>query len=304
MTSHVLNNYIADLKANLRIDGESENEVLDELKCHLEDEFDDMVQTGIPEEEAARTAVRLLGSAKLIAKKIYEAHSQGSWKHALLASVPHMLFAALFALNWWKGIGLVVIVLSSVLGIALVGWLHNKPMWLFPWLGYCMAPVLAAGLLLLYLPRVWSWISILIYIPLALWFIYSVTIRTIRKDWLYGALMLLPAPIAVGWYIALGHDGNSLQLDTDYIQGFAPLIAMSFLALAGVAATFVRMRKRWLRTTLLATSQFVILILVTFYTRGRLALWSSALLALATVGMLIGLSYIDRRMRRRSIFSR
>ena len=299
MTSQVLSQYLNNIKANLRLDTTSENEVLSELKTHLEDEFDDMVELGLSEEDAANACIKLVGSSKLIAAQIYEAHSQGTWKQALMASIPHILFAALFALNWWQGMGWVTVTLLIILGIAAIGWLHNKPMWLFPWLGYSMAPVLAAGLLLLYLPKVWSWIAILIYIPLALWLIFSVTIQTIKRDWLCSALMLLPMPIVIGWFLAVEQEGSSLQLSTEYIRQFAPLIALSFLALAGVAAAFVRMRKRWLKTTLIVTAQLILLILVTCYAKGRLALPASTLLALAMAGLLLGLFLLDRRIRYR-----
>jgi len=216
-----------------------------------------------------------------------------------MASIPHVLFAALFALNWWQGIEWVTVTLGIVIGIAMIGWLHNKPIWLFSWLGYSMAPVLAAGMLLLYLPKVWSWIAILIYIPLALWLICSVTIHTIKRDWLCSALMLLPMPIVIGWFLAVEQEGTSFQMSTEYIRQFAPLIALSFLALAGVAAAFVRMRKRWLRTTLIISAQLILLILVTCYAKGRLALPASALVALAMVGLFLGLFLLDRRIRYR-----
>ena len=69
-------------------------------------------------------------------------------------------------LNWWQGVGWSVITLGVVLAMALYGWLHGKPVWLFPWRGYYFIPVLLAGVLLLYLPAGWSWVAIVIYLPL------------------------------------------------------------------------------------------------------------------------------------------
>jgi len=300
VTSHVISKYLNNLKTNLRLDATSENEVLNELRAHLEDKVDDMVKSGLSEDVAVKACINLVGSSKLIASQIYEAHAQGSWKQALMASIPHILFAALFALNWWQGMGWVTVTLAIILGIAAIGWLHNKPMWLFPWLGYSMVPVLASGLLLLYLPKVLSWIAIIIYIPLALWLIFSVTIKITKRDWLCSALMLLPMPIVIGWLLAVEQEGASFQLSAEYIRQFAPLIALSFLALAGVAAAFVRMRKRWLRTTLIVSAQLILLVLVTCYAQGRLALPASTLLALAMGGLLLGLFLLDRRIRHNS----
>ena len=98
-----LEHYLADLRDNLRLDPSSEGEVINELETHIEDRLQELKEAGLSEEEAVSTCVRLLGSTKLVARQIYEAHSQGTWKHVLFASMPHLLFALLFALNWWRG---------------------------------------------------------------------------------------------------------------------------------------------------------------------------------------------------------
>ena len=67
---------------------------------------------------------------------MYEAHSQGTWKQALMAALPHLLFALVFALDWWRGIGWLAIVLGLVLVTAVYGWWHGRPVWSFTWLGY------------------------------------------------------------------------------------------------------------------------------------------------------------------------
>ena len=192
-----LSYYLDVIRDNLRLDPSTESEVISELETHIEDKLQELKDTGLSDEEAASTCMRLLGSAKQVARQIYEAHSQGSWRQALLASAPHLLFGLLFALNWWQGIGWLLVMLALVLAAAIYGWWHGKPTWLFPWLGYSLLPVVGAGLLLLYLPTGWSWLAIIIYIPLALWFLYSVIIQTIRRDWLHSSLMLFPAPISI-----------------------------------------------------------------------------------------------------------
>ena len=99
-----LSHYLDSIKYNLRLDPSSEREVTSELETHIEDRLQELRQSGLSEEEAANTCVKLLGSAKLVARQIYEAHSRGTWRQALLASMPHLLFGLLFALNWWQGI--------------------------------------------------------------------------------------------------------------------------------------------------------------------------------------------------------
>ncbi|MFW9923346.1 MAG: permease prefix domain 1-containing protein, partial [Candidatus Thorarchaeota archaeon] len=106
------------IKDNLRLDIVSEKEVIDELQTHIDDEYQEMRKAGFSEEEAANNCIRLLGSAKTVARQIYEVHSQGTWKQAILASMPHLLFAAVFTLNWWQGIGWMSATLGIIFGIA------------------------------------------------------------------------------------------------------------------------------------------------------------------------------------------
>lgn len=292
-----LSQYLDSIRDNLRLDLVSEREVISELQTHIEDELEEMRQAGLSEEEAADTCIELLGSAKLVARHIYEAHSQGTWKQALLASMPHLLFASLFALNWWRGIGWLVITLGLILGIAIYGWWWGRPVWLFPWLGYSLLPVVVAGLLLLYLPKGWSWLAIPIYIPLALWLVCSVAIQTIKRDWLYGALMLLPLPIILGWFLAVEQEGEFLELSFERIQYFAPWIGLSFLALAATAAAFIRLRQRGLKVALLFISGFLILIMVARYAEGRLGLLAFSILSLIMLGLLLSPALLERRIR-------
>ena len=99
----VLDRYLDSIRYNLRLDPSSEREVTSELETCIDDRLQELRQSGLSEEEAANACVKLLGSAKLVARQIYEAHRQGTWKQALLASTPHLLFGLLFALNWWHG---------------------------------------------------------------------------------------------------------------------------------------------------------------------------------------------------------
>jgi len=122
-----LSYYLDSVRANLRLDLSSESEVIDELETHIEDELQELEEAGLSEEEAANTCIKFLGSAKIVARQIYEAHSQGTWRQALLASMPHLLFALLFALNWWQGIGWLLVMLVLISSVAIYGWCHGKP---------------------------------------------------------------------------------------------------------------------------------------------------------------------------------
>ncbi|HEX7476009.1 MAG TPA: hypothetical protein VF318_08605, partial [Dehalococcoidales bacterium] len=158
--STIVNQYLDDVKNNLRLEAGDENEIMSELASHIEDEVRDLKRTGLEDDEAAHTCVSLLGSAKTVAHLIYEAHSQGSWWQALLASLPHILFGVIFILNWFQGIVPVLLTLLAVLAVAVYGWWRRKSTWLFSWLGYSLLPVIAAGLSLLYLPKGLAWVAV------------------------------------------------------------------------------------------------------------------------------------------------
>jgi len=292
-----LSHYLNSIRDNLRIDLSDEREVISELETHIEDRLQELKETGLSEEEAANTCVRLLGSAKLVARQLYEAHSQGSWRQALLASMPHLLFGLLFALNWWQGIGWLLVMLALVLITAIYGWWHGKPTWLFPWLGYSLLPVVGAGLLLLYLPVGWSWVAILLYIPLALWLLYSIVVQTIRRDWLYSSLMLFPVPIIIGWFLAVGLEGKFPEFSAQRLQDLAPWIGLSFLALALAVAMFIRLRQRWLKVAVLVISGLFTLTMVAFYAEGRLSWPTFFVLILVMFGLFLSPALVERRIR-------
>jgi hypothetical protein len=292
-----LSQYLDSIREHLRLDDDSEREVIDELQTHIEEEYQEMRDAGLSDEEATSTCIRLLGSARMVARQIYEAHSQGTWKQALLASMPHMLFAVLFALNWWQGIGWVAATLGVVFGIAVYGWVHGKPVWLFSWLGYYFLPVLVAGVLLLYLPRGFSWIAIIFYLPLVAWFVWAVTVKAMGSDWLYCALMMLPVPILVGWFLAAAKEGDLLRLNLEYLGYFAPGIGLTFLALAVTVAAFIRLRQRWIKLVLLPLSGILTLGMVAFYSQGRLSLPTFITLILIMAGLLLIPAIAERRIR-------
>jgi len=294
----VLNHYLENIRDKLRLDFSEEREVINELETHIEDRLQELKEAGLPEEEAAETCLGLLGSAKLIARQIYEAHSQGTWRQALLASMPHLLFGILFVLNWWQHVVWLAIILTLVLSTAIYGWWHGKPTWVFPWLGYSLLPVVAAGLLLLYLPKGWSLLAIPLYFPLALWWLYYIMVQTTKRDWLFSSAMLLPIPIITGWFLAVEPGGRFTEYSMQRVYDFAPWIGLSFLALALTMAAFIRLRQRWLRAAILIISGLLTLTMVAYYANGRLSLPAFLVLILAMWGLFLIPALLERRIRR------
>jgi hypothetical protein len=296
--STALNHYLEVIRANLRIGLTEEKQVISELETHIEDKLEELKESGLSEEEAEKTCVGLLGSARLIARQIYEAHSQGSWRQAILAATPHLIFAALFALNWWQYIGWLTSILALVIGTSIYGWWNGKPAWVFPWLGYSLVPVAAVGLILPYLPKEWSLLTIPFYFLLALWWLFCLLVQTARRDWLLGSLMLLPTPIIIGWFLTLVPGGRITGQIFERLDYFAPWIATSFLILALTIAAFIRMRQRWLRIALLSISGLLTLTLVVYYAGGRLSVQTFAGLILVMWGLFLVPPLLERFLRK------
>jgi hypothetical protein len=283
-----LSHYLDSVRENLKLDRFTEQEVIQELEGHIEDELQELREAGLSDEEAAKTCLTLMGSAKTLARQIGESHSQGSWAQALFTAMPHLLFGLLFALSWWQGITGLLTALVVLLSVVVYGWWRGKPSWLFSWLGYSLLPVVFAGLLLLYLPRGWDWLAIIIYIPMALWLVCSFTLKTIKQDWLYSSLMLLPLPIIIGWFLAVEPVDRVPDFWLQRLDELAPWIGLTFLSLGVAVTTFIRLRKRWLRISVLVISGLITLTMIAYYAEGRLSI--PAFLALIVVMLILLLS--------------
>jgi hypothetical protein len=269
--SHYLNRF----KACLKIDQTIRDGVAEELYAHLEDKSRELEENGLSREEASKIAVQSLGSPELIAQQIYETHAQGSWKEALFSALPHFLVALLFTSYYWQNIAYVSIILALTVGIAIYGWHRGKPVWLFPWLGYYLMPVVVTGILLLSLPQGWGWIAALIYIPLALFVFIHIVRQTARRDWLYASLMLAPMLVTFSWFSSLG-TGNELLTDGIWLaslQTNALWIVISFIALAAATIGFIRLKPRRYKIISLLIPPLVILFSVTTASRGNIEPW-------------------------------
>jgi hypothetical protein len=292
-----LNRYLQNIRANLRLDPSSEKEILREIATHVEDRCTEMQKSGLSEEEALEKCLRLLGPAKSVGRQIYETHSQGTWRQALLASLPHLFFAGLFALNWLSGLAWVPVMLLVIAAIVIYGLLHGKPGWLFPWLGYSLYPVAAAGVSLFYLPPGWSWIALLLYIPLVVWLSCFITIKFLRRDWLYSTLMLLPVPAFVGWFLASAQAGP-FSLEPPFLSNITPWTGVTFLLLALFVTVFVRLKNRALRITALIIAGLTSSVIITMASNRLGFIAFLGLTALMFTFLLVP-AYVEHRVRDR-----
>jgi hypothetical protein len=287
--------YTDSLKNYLRLDATIEANVVRELNAHLEDKSRELIESGLSKKEAAATATKLLGSPQIVAKQMYEVYSQGSWRQAIFAALPHLLVAALFAMRCWQNTFWLIGMVVAIAGSVIYGWCHGKPSWLFPWLGYCLIPVMAVGILLIYLPGNWAWFAATAYIPLALLVIFSVTRQTIKKDWVFASLMLLPIPIVLGWMLALELEDKLIW--HEQLHEFAPLIALSFAVLALTVATFMRIRQRWAKVGALLILEILLLVIIGLGGKSTIGFGGWLILVLLALLLLLGPALLERRMR-------
>ena len=270
--SHYLNRF----RAYLRIDQTIRDDAAEEIYGHLEDKTQELEENGLSREEAGKMAAQSLGSPELIAQQIYETHAQGSWTEAFFSALPHFLVAFLFAsYYYWHNIISLSIILALTVGIAVYGWHRGKPIWLFPWLGYYLMPVVVTGILLLSLPQGWGWMAALIYIPLALFVFVYIVRQTARRDWLYASLMLAPMAVIFGWFLSVGAGTELLANDLwlGRLQAKMPWIVASFIALAGATIGFIRLKPRRHKILSLLTPPVVVLLSVALASRGNIDLW-------------------------------
>jgi hypothetical protein len=296
-----LTQYLENIRSNARLDQSDETEIMSELQAHIEDKLQELISSGMTKKRAIRKCLSQMGSTKSIARQIYEAYSQGSWKQVLLASMPHFLFGLLFVLNWWRHPAWLTLALALVLATTIYGWSHGKPSWVFTWLGYTMVPVFIGGLMLLYLPRGWSFLAVLVYVPLALWWMFRIILLTTKRDWLLSSLMLLPMPIIIGWYLAISPSGNLSEESLQQLYHFAPWIGLSFMGLALTIGIFIRVRQRWLRITILAASGLLTLILIVYHSTGYVNNLAFLGLLFAMWGVFFVPPLLERRLRKNRV---
>ena len=174
--------YFSDIKSSLKLDEEIKDEFLLELSTHVEDKCQELREKGLSQEEAEREALESLGSAKLITRQMYEVYSQGSWKQALFAALPHLLIAILFALHLMPDIIWTVVLCVLIIAAVVYGWRQGKPTWLFPWVGCLLLPAILTGIMLVYLPNGFIWFISATYIPLSLIVLIMVVKQTLKRD--------------------------------------------------------------------------------------------------------------------------
>jgi hypothetical protein len=258
--------YLSQIRSNLHLDASTERRVIGELETYFEDKIEDLRTEGFTEADAARQAIDSFGTPRNVARLLYEANSRGSWLDALLAAQPAVLSAGLFASHLWSE-GLVLIpAFALLLFVTLLGWAKGKPNWLYPWIGFAFAPVLA----FVFLSRNFVYhsiygivigsgvssehVALLLFLGLygiAFWIVLAVVSRILKRDWLLVSYMLLPLPLLGIWIIAIDNLGQLLFDSGLPVHQWDRSMVLALLLLALSAALFTRLRQRLLRVAVL-----------------------------------------------------
>jgi hypothetical protein len=286
-----ISRYLNDFRASLNIDSAIKDDVARELYTHLQDRSQELEDKGVSKEEADRIATQVFGPPELVAEQVYDTYAQGNWQEALFTALPHFMVALLFASYYWQNIFCLSTSMATIVALAVYGWLKGKPIWLFPWLGYYLLPVMVTGMLLVFLPQGWGWVvAALIYIPLALAIIVYIVIQTARRDWLYTSLMLAPIPVIFSWLLSLGVGNQFLLMNDIWMVGLQtkiPWIVTSFLVLAAATITFIRIKPRRYKIIGLLVPPTAISVSVAVVNAGTIPVWGWLLLVLSLVALFI-----------------
>ena len=140
-----LNSYLAELQACLGgLPPFVQQDVIEELRGHLEDRVHSLQLRGISKEASMSEATEHFGEAKEIGAALRDVHGQSSWAETLAGMVPFLVFGlgmiiyeilprrlVVGPLALWCYVALYVI---GVIGLG-IGWVKGFPRWSYPYAG-------------------------------------------------------------------------------------------------------------------------------------------------------------------------
>ncbi len=275
-----LKQYLARVKSCSKLDPTAESEIVRELQTHFEDEIGELCQAGYSTAEAEDVATKRFGAPEALGRQIYEVYSKGTWSQALLAAVPHFLLAFTFGLHLWRNNFWLSAIALIVVSVTLYAWRRGKPSWFYSWLGYSLLTLFVIVFLVLLavghglsrfmLGSGMQWVVMAAYVPVALCLLGYAIVCIVRRDWLLASFMLLPFPAIVAWFFALQQGPGLAAYSKGGLPGSEHGVAFTFLALGGAAGTFIRLRQRLLKTTVLAVGTLLILAMVWRFAQSNL----------------------------------
>ena len=307
--------YLHSLARRLHLEPSEEQDIILELEGHLEDKVADLESRGLDRDVASRIAVQEMGAPEAVASGMYKVHSPGVWRDVMLATIPHFLLAALFALHLWSHYFLVALLL---IGIALVTWRNwragNPSKWSYSWMGYTLAAPTLSWLLSLITLAYGGWtlvttgslpfnvilfVLLIGYVPFSMWIVFGVVRKVVRRDWLLASLTALPFPFLTSFVLFLNWQGGLWSDHAERMQSTDTARAFIFLALAVTTAVFLKVGPRLIRIGLLTLITAILVAITAASPPVSLSVLAILLIIVASVVFLLSPAMLESRLNHR-----
>ncbi len=295
--------YLLTLSRRLHLDPGQEQDIIQEVRAHLEDKAADLETGGMDREAALDLAIREMGAPQTVARSLYAVHSPGVWRDVLLAMVPHFVLASVFALHLWSHYFLVGLLL---IGLTLVTWRNwragHPSKWSYSWLGYTLAAPILSWLLALITLTYGGWtlvttgelpVNVVLfflligYVPFSMWVVFNVISKVVRRDWLLASLTALPFPFLTSWVFFLNWQGGLWSDHRERMQESDTDRALIFLALAVTTGVFLRVGPRLIKIGLLTLCTVLMVVITAASLPVGFNLMAVLLMMLASVAFLL-----------------
>ena len=310
-------NYLHSLARRLHLDPAEKDEIIQELEAHLEDKAAELETQGVDHDTAVARAVQEMGAPSVVARGMYEVHSTGVWRDVLLAAIPHLLLASLFALHLWSHYFLVSLLLIAIAFVTWRNWRAGSPSkWSYSWMGYSLAAPALSWLLSLITLGYGAWtllttgqlpfnvvffFLLIGYIPFSMWIMASVILKMVKRDWLLASLTALPFPFLTSWVLFLNWQGGLWSEHAERMQDTDTARAFIFVAMAVTTAVFLKVGPRLLRIGLLTVSTSILVVITAASLPVSLNTMAVVLMIVASLAFLLSPAMLGSKIERRQL---
>jgi hypothetical protein len=314
-----LTNYLHALARRLHLDPAEKDEIIQELEGHLEDKAAELEAQGVDRDTAMARAVEEMGAPNAVTRGMHEVHSPGVWRDVLLATIPHFLLAAFFALYLWSHYFLVSLLLIAISVVTWRNWRAGSPSkWSYTWMGYSLAaPALSWLLSLITLGySAWTLLTtgqlpfnvvlfflLIGYVPFSMWIMANVIFKVVKRDWLLASLTALPFPFLTSWILFLNWQGGLWSEHAERMQNADTARAFIFVAMAVTTAVFLKVGPRLLRIGLLTVTTSILVIITAASLPASLNALAVILMIIASLAFLLSPETLESKIERRQLES-
>ena len=310
-------NYLHTVTRRLHLDPSKKDEILKELEGHLEDKAAELEIQGLDHKTAVAKAVEEMGAPNAVAQRLYEVHSPGAWRDVLLATIPHFLLAALFALHLWSHYFLVSLLLIAIAFVTWRNWRAGSPSkWSYSWMGYSLAAPALSWLLSLITIGYGAWtllttgqlpfnvvlfFLLIGYVPFSMWIMASVLFKMIKRDWLLASLTALPFPFLTSWILFLNWQGGLWSNHAERMQDSDTARAFIFVAMAITTAVFLKLGPRLLQIGLLTVATSILVVITAASLPVSLDALAVVLMIIASLAFLLCPAMLESTIERQKL---